>query len=173
MKIRKLCASRVEWKYIYQLTGSIEDDNIRNYITNQIEWFVVKANQYKFWEYMFKALTVITPTVALAVQNKLAANNMWGQLAVLGGATIASASGVFLMFHDKRVLYRKSAELIKSETLLYITHVGEYSGEDCNERFVLKLDNIARNVNEKWGQIEDNQNKAEDKNGSSPDKKSS
>ncbi|MCM1387004.1 MAG: DUF4231 domain-containing protein [Bacillus sp. (in: Bacteria)] len=44
------------------------------------------------------------------------------QVLVLGGATITTASGNFVKWHDKRVLYRKSAEQMKEETMLYVTH---------------------------------------------------
>lgn len=154
MQMRKLCASKVEWDYIYKLTKTVDDENIRNYITNQIEWNVVKANQYKFCEYVLKFLNVIMPTVIVVMQQHLKSDNPWLQMAVLGGATITAASSTFLKFHDKRILYRKSAEQIKEETVLYITHSGKYNGGERNERFVTEVDRIVKSANEQWGQIE-------------------
>lgn len=155
MQMRKLCASRVEWKYIYKLTKSVENEIIRDYVENQIEWHVVKANQYKFFEYLLKFLTVMTPTVVIVLQQCLDTNNPLVQMSVLGGATVASASGTFIKFHEKRVLYRKSAELIKEETLLYITHTGKYNSEECDEQFVTELDRIVKGTSEEWRQIEE------------------
>lgn len=68
---------------------------------------------------------------------------------------MASASGTFIKFHEKRVLYRKSAELIKEETLLYITHTGKYNSEECDEQFVTELDRIVKGTSEEWRQIEE------------------
>lgn len=161
MQMRKLCASKVEWKYIYKLTKSVENEIIRDYVENQIEWHVVKANQYKFLEYLLKFLTVVTPTVVIVLQRLPNANTPLVQMAVLGGATVTSASGTFIKFHEKRVLYRKSAEQIKEETLLYITHTGKYNCEECDERFVAELDRIAKGTNEEWRQIEAKKEKEE------------
>lgn len=163
IQMRKLCASKVEWQYIYKLTNSLENENIRNYVTNQIEWYVVKANQNKFYEYALKFLTVVTPTVVIVLQQCLNTDNPLVQMAVLGGATVTSASSTFIKFHDKRVLYRKSAELIKEETVLYITHTGKYNGEKRDERFIMEVDRIVKCANERWGQIEEERDKDKEK----------
>ena len=67
MQMRKLCASKIEWKYIYQLIQAIENENIRNYVENQIAWCVVKASQYRFYDYTLKLLTVLMPTVVVVL----------------------------------------------------------------------------------------------------------
>lgn len=74
---------------------------------------------------------------------------------VLGAATVTSASSTFIKFHDKRILYRKSAEQIKEETMLYITHTGKYNTEERDEQFVLELDRITKGANKEWRRIEE------------------
>lgn len=159
IRIRKICASRVEWKYIYQLTDAIGRDDIRNYVLNQIEWYVIKANRYRFYEYALKILAVIMPTFIMLFQQCM---QQCGKLQepciqaiVLGGATITTASSNFVKWHDKRVLYRKSAELIKEETMLYITWAGMYHDEKRDEKFVMKLNEIANSTNDKWEILEE------------------
>ncbi len=155
MQMRKLCASSLEWKYIYKLMKSVENETIRDYVENQIEWNVVKANQYKFMEYFLKFLTVVTPTVVFVLQQCLDSKNPLVQMIVLGAATVTSASSTFIKFHDKRILYRKSAEQIKEETMLYITHTGKYNTEERDEQFVLELDRITKGANKEWRRIEE------------------
>ncbi len=155
MQMRKLCASKIEWKYIYQLIQAIENENIRNYVENQIAWCVVKASRYRFYDYTLKLLTVLMPTVVVVLQQCLDTNDLLAQMAVLGGATVTSASSIFIKFHDKRVLYRNAAEQLKAETLLFITRTGKYKAQDCEERFVLELDRIVKCSNEAWGRIEE------------------
>lgn len=161
IKLRKLCASKVEWKYIYQLTDVIEQVDIRNYVANQIEWYVIKASRYRFWEYALKILAVVTPTVTMLAQ-KYMKEDFFLQAIVLGAATITTASSNFVKWHDKRVLYRESAEKIKEEAILYVTHAGKYSDEKRDENFVMKLSEIANSANDKWEKLEDD-DKAGDK----------
>lgn len=160
MKISKFCASKVEWKYIYQLLEAIDEKNIRNHVANQVEWYVIKAERYKFLEYTLKCLTVVMPTLVVAIQQCLDTNNFWAQVIVLGGATITSASGTFLKLHDKRVVYRKAAEQIKEETMLYVNHAEQYSDEERDKNFVKKLNEISKNTNSKWSDIEENDESA-------------
>lgn len=153
--MRRFCAGRVEWKYIDQLEEAIEDKNLRNYVSNQVEWYVIKAGRYRILEYTLKFLTVVMPTLVVIVQRCLDENNLVAQIIVLGGATITSASGTFLKLHEKRVLYRKSAELIKEETSLFINHAAPYDQEESGKCFVMRLHEISADANSMWGEIEE------------------
>ena len=166
IRLRKLCASKVEWKYIYQLADAIEQVDIRNYVANQIEWYVIKASRYRFLEYALKILAVITPTVTMLAQKYMKEEDFFLQAIVLGAATITTASSNFVKWRDKRVLYRKSAEKIKEETILYVTHAGKYSDEKRDENFVIKLYEIANSANDAWEEME-----KDDKNGADAQKK--
>lgn len=161
--MRKICASKVEWKYIDQLMAAIEDKNIRNYVANQVEWYVVKAGQYKFLEYTLKILTVVMPTVVVIVQKCLNPDDICTQVVVLGAATVTSASGTFLKLHDKRVLYRKSAEQIKEEATLFINHAEPYDKAGSEKAFIVRLHEISGDANSKWGEIEDDNKKEKEK----------
>ncbi len=166
IKFRKLCASKVEWKYIYQLIDAIEQVDIRNYVANQIEWYVIKASRYRFLEYALKILAVVMPTVTMLAQKYLEKESFFLQAIVLGAATITTASSNFVKWHDKRVLYRTSAEKIKEEAMLYITHAGKYSDEKRDENFMIKLYEIADSANDAWEKLE-----KDDKNGANAQKK--
>ena len=154
IRLRKLCASKVEWEYIYQLTDAIEQVDIRNYVANQIEWYVIKASRYRFLEYALKILAVITPTVTMLAQKYMEEGNFLLQAIVLGAATITTASSNFVKWRDKRVLYRKSAEKIKEEAILYVTRAGKYSDEKRDENFMIKLNEIANSANNAWEEME-------------------
>lgn len=165
IQTRKFWASSVEWKYIYQLTNSVSEGVIRDYVANQIAWHVIKANRYRFYEYTIKLLAIVMPTLVVIAQQLWAEENSVIQAVVLGAATITSTSGAFLKLHDKRVLYRKTAERLKEETILYVAHAGQYRNEDRDEYFVTEFAKIVNDTNFKWEKIEE-------KEGSKPDKES-
>lgn len=154
IKTRKLCASKVEWKYIYQLLEAIEDENIRNYITNQIQWNVIKAYYYKGLDTIFKILAVVMPVLVVVAQENIGEKNTIGQAIVLAGATLTSATGTFSKWHEKRILYRKTSELLKEETILYVTKSGRYEKAGRDVLFVTKVHKITYNATNSWGDIE-------------------
>ena len=158
IKMRKFSASKVEWKYIYQLIGAIENENIRDYVTNQLEWHVIKAECYRLLDNISKFLTIIMPALIVIVQQEIESSNFISQAIILVGATITSAAGVFSKWHDKRILYRKTTELIKEETILYITNAGQYKEKERDEKFVCELHKIIYSVNDSWGKIEERVN---------------
>lgn len=163
MKIRKLCASRVEWKYIYQLLEAIEDKNIKNYVTNQIQWNVIKAYYYRWLDIIFKILTVFMPTLVVIVQENTGTEQTIRQAIVLAGATLTSATGVFAKWHEKRILYRKTAELLKEETILYVTKNGRYTEDERDRLFVTKVHKITYNATNNWGNIENEKKESQNK----------
>lgn len=154
-KRKKYSSGRVEWNYVEQLLNSIENEKIKNYIANQIEWHVIRANRYRFYEYLLKILTVVMPTFVGVVEQKLSASSLGVQFLILGTATVTAAAGTFLSLHDKKVLYRKTAEEVREETNLYVNCVGEYKNDEGrDEKFILKIRSIVKDANERWVELE-------------------
>lgn len=153
-KIRKFSASKIEWRYIYQLLEAIPDKSIRNYVTNQILWHVVKAYWYRLLDYTFKCLTIFMPALVAGIQQTGLASDMEKQIIVLAATTITSATGVFANWHDKRILYRNTAELLKEETIFYITNSDKYKTSKRNDIFVSEIHKIVYNTNVNWEKLE-------------------
>lgn len=163
MKVRKFCASTVEWRYIYQLVEGIEDKNIKNYVTNQIQWNVIKAYYYRWLDIIFIILTVFMPALVVIVQENIGTDQMARQAIILAGATVTSATGVFSKWHEKRILYRKTAELLKEETILYVTKNGRYTEDERDRLFVTKVHKITYNATDSWGNIENEKKESQNK----------
>lgn len=151
---RKYSSSKVEWDYIGQLLNAIENQNIRNHVGNALEWYVIKANRYRLFEYILNALTLIVPAVLMIMNSCVSSEDVAGQLIVALLGTVAAAAKSFSKLHDKRICYRRAAEFIKSETVLYIQRVGVYKGEDRDEIFVNNIIEIRREENNSWVDIE-------------------
>lgn len=152
--VRKFRASGVEWRYVAHLVENIQNDRLRQYVDNQISWYVIKACRYRFYDYMLKFLTVIMPTVVIVAQRCLSDDGIWGQAVVLGLATVTSAAGTFLELHEKRIIYRKAAEELKEETARYVNRVGCYAEENCDDTLFLNLQRIVRKTTKQWETIE-------------------
>lgn len=153
---KKYSSSKVEWVYISQLLNAIENQNIRNQVGNALEWYVIKANRYRLFEYILNMLTIIVPAVLMILNKCMPDNCMAGQLVVAVLGTVASATKSFSKLHDKRICYRRAAEFIKSETALYINRVGVYKKEDSAEIFVTNINKIRKEENNNWIDIENN-----------------
>lgn len=151
---KKYSSSKVEWEYIGQLLNAVENQNIRNQVGNSLEWYVIKANRYRLFEYTLNLLTIIVPAVLIILNNFLPENCMAGQVIVAALGTFAATTKSFSKLHDKRIGYREAAEHIKSETALYINQVGVYKNEDSAEILVVNIDKIRKEENNRWIKIE-------------------
>lgn len=154
---KKYSSSRVEWEYISQLLNAVENRNLRNQVGNALEWYVIKANRYRMFEYILNLLTLIVPAVLIILNNCLPENCIAGQLVVAVLGTFAAATKSFSRLHDKRICYRGAAEHIKSETALYINRVGVYKNEDSEEMFVTNINKIRYEESNRWIKIENNE----------------
>lgn len=154
---KKYSSSSVEWEYIGQLLNSVENQNIKNQVGNALEWYVIKANRYRLFEYILNMLTLIVPAVLVVLNNCLPDDCMAGQLGVAVLGTFAAAAKSFSRLHDKRICYRGAAECIKSETALYINKMGVYKNEDSAEIFVTNINKIRKEENNSWIKIENNE----------------
>jgi len=73
--MRKFFASKVEWQYIYQLIGAIKDENIRNYLANQIQWYAIKVYWYRALDNISRLLTILMPMLVVVVQQMIKEND--------------------------------------------------------------------------------------------------
>lgn len=151
---KKYLSSKVEWEYISQLLNAIDNQNIRYQVGNALEWYVIKASRYRLYEYALNALTLVVPATLLILNKCVPNDGMVWQSVVAVSGTFAGAAKSFSKLHDKRVCYRRTAEFIKSETVLFINNVGIYENEDSAKKFVNKIIRICNEENNNWAKIE-------------------
>ena len=152
---RKYSASKVEWEYIGRLINAINDQNIKDQVSNALEWYVIKAARYRMLEYILNGVTLVVPAI-LVLLNKCVENDcMAGQLITAISGTFAASAKVFSKLHDKRVCYRRAAEEIKNEAVLYIHQTGIYEVENRNVIFAERINVIRKRENSSWMEIED------------------
>lgn len=152
--LKKYHSGRVEWRYIHQLLDKIENENIRYLVADHLMWHVIRADRYRTYEHMLNIAAVITPTMVVVCNYFLAEGDIIRQALIVGAGTITASAQAFSKLHEKKVLYRNTAEKIKNETILYISSVGKYKEEDRDEAFILTVNQIVEGVNSKWQEIE-------------------
>lgn len=151
---RKFSSSKVEWTYIGQLINAVENKNIKNLLSNALLWYIIKAKTYKVFEYLLNIVTLIVPILVVIINNHVEADSIGEQMGVAIVGIMAAATRFFSKIHEKRVEYRVAAERIKCETGLYINEVGEYKGQDRDEKFIKAIIEIRENENRCWEKME-------------------
>lgn len=151
---RKYSSSSVEWEYIGQLENAIENQNTRNQVSNALEWYIIKASRYRMIEYCLNAVIIAVPAILVVLSECVETNCIASQLFTAISGTFAASAKSFSKLHDKRICYRRAAEEIKSETVFYIHKVGIYKVADRDTIFVNRVNEIRRNENSNWAEIE-------------------
>lgn len=159
---RKYSASRVEWEYIGRLINAINDQNIKDQVSNALEWYVIKATRYRMIEYILNGVTLVVPAILLLLNKYVENDCMAGQLITAASGTFAASAKAFSKLHDKRICYRRAAEEIKNEAVLYIHQTGVYKVENRNAIFAERINAIRKSENSSWVEIEND--KAENSN---------
>lgn len=152
---RKYSSSSVEWEYIGQLVNAIENQNTRNQVSNALEWYVIKASRYRVIEYCLNAVIIAVPAILVVLSECVKTNCIASQLLTAISGTFAASAKSFSKLHDKRICYRRAAEEIKSETVFYIHQAGIYETLDRDTIFVNRVNEIRRNENSSWAEIEE------------------
>lgn len=151
---RRYLTSRVEWEYIGQLIDAIDNPNTKNQVRNALEWYVIKASRYRGIEHFLNGVTLVVPAVLVVLNNYMSEECIIVQLITAASGIFAASAKSFSKIHDKRICYRRAAEEIKSETILYIHRVGNYDTDKRNAIFVSRINEIRKNENNSWVEIE-------------------
>lgn len=151
---RRYLESRVEWEYIEQLIDAIDNPNTKNQVRNALEWYVIKASRYRGIEHFLNGVTLVVPAVLVVLNQYMPEKCITVQLVTAISGIFAASAKSFSKLHDKRICYRRAAEEIKSETVLYIHRVGNYNADKRNTIFVSRINEIRKNENNSWADIE-------------------
>ena len=151
---KKYLSSKVEWTYIGQLIDAIDNWKIKNQVYNAVVWYVIKSSRYKIYEYILNIVNIVAPALLMIFSKYVSEDCFGGQLIIAIIGTSAAAAKSCSKLHEKRICYRGAAEAIKSETVLYINHVGIYASEERDTIFVQNIDQIRKEENINWVKLE-------------------
>lgn len=151
---KKYLSSKVEWTYIGQLINAIDNWMIKNQVYNVLVWYVIKSSRYRIYEYILNIINIAAPAMLMIFGKYVPENSFEGQLIIAIVGTFAAAAKSCSKLHEKRVSYRSAAEAVKSETILYINHVGKYASEERDIIFVQAIDEIGKEENINWANLE-------------------
>ncbi len=153
---RRYSTIKIEWDYIQELLEAIQDNKIRALAANQIMWHTVRANRYRCYEHLLNAALLLTPTLTIVLNALVPGDAWWKQALLIGVGTLTASAKAFSPFHDKRLLYRKCAERLRSETALFVNGAGKYRAGSAaaKEAFVKTILRIAKETNLSWEELE-------------------
>lgn len=131
---------------------------LKDRVDDQLNWFDRKAgeNQKKYKNYKFLILvcSALLPFFAAFEFNFDVAGIKIEKLVVgIIGIFIFIGEGVLMLYkyHDNWVLYRSTAEALKSEKLLFLTKTGNYqAAENPFSDFVKKIELILNKDTQEW-----------------------
>lgn len=130
-----------------------EESYIEERLDNQIEWYNSKSqwNQkcYKWLKNFELILSALIPVLLVA-----SFDEYWTKIVVgFFGATITVISGLHGLynFFENWIEYRATAETLKHEKNMYLTHSGVYSDCDGNfQQLVERTESIISKENVNW-----------------------
>lgn len=147
-KIKKGAVSLSLQPYEY-LTDRLDD---------QINWYDKKSTTQKKWYYCLKVVTLIC-TSSIPVSSVIFRHQSFTAIITAIMAAIATVTeGIMTLTkcHEKWIVYRSNAEVLKHEKYSYLTSSGAYSNLNDTEKFhnlVDRTENIISNENTNWASL--------------------
>lgn len=162
-KPQRKTLNQIEWEYVEQLIQGLADGQIKNMVANNLRWYLIRAKRYKLYSYILNITNIMAPMLIVIINILFDEKGLVGQIAIAVTGTITTALSACADIYEKRILYRKAVEDIKSESFLYLNRVGRYKGETRDEAYAKKILAIVGNVNSKWQELEEKGDKISQK----------
>lgn len=129
-----------------------EEEYISQRLDEQMDWYDRKSQWNQRWYKRIRQLEIVVASLI-----PLLAGNMdvvpypeW----VIGsfGALIAISGAILSLnkYHDNWLQYRITAESLKKERYLYLTHCKPYGGKDAFRALVLRVEALLADENSQW-----------------------
>ncbi|PFS25407.1 hypothetical protein COK45_05080 [Bacillus thuringiensis] len=131
-------------------TINIKSEVTKNRINHLLGWYVKKGTYYKRIYYLINSLIIII-NASIPIINQL--NFTFSLILVSTIAGVASVLASILTLvsvKDTWFRYRKHAELLKRECILFNCHWGIYEDEDRERRLAVSVEEIIHNEREYW-----------------------
>nr|WP_263327040.1 DUF4231 domain-containing protein [Neobacillus sp. Marseille-Q6967] len=131
-------------------TARIEDEVVRNRVNHMLIWFIKKATYHKYAYYGINIL-VIMINASIPIINQINFSNTRFTVSLIAGiASVLISILTIINIKDSWFRYRKHAELLKRECILYSCRWGDYAGENRQNIFALNVEHIIDYERTSW-----------------------
>lgn len=149
--------------YIY-LCDKIENEDYKKRVKNSFEYYIKKANFYKYMGMTLSIMGIVLPALA-TIFTACEADKVW-VVCFTSTATIASGIFAYLKCSDKQETYRKAAENMKAELAAYVAEQGNYkdNGERTLDKEAIlfeRIEGIIQNGYERIAELNKENEKSE------------
>lgn len=142
-----------EIQSVEELLSNIENINIRKRVTQVVIWNIKKATKYKRL-YYWMSIAIIILTASIPVINLLDFLNPKISTSIISALAGILASILTLVnVKETWLRYRKYAEMIKSESVLFINKCERYSEIDAECKFIENIESIIGEERLNWEEI--------------------
>lgn len=120
------------------------EEYIKNRVDDQISYFEKKSKCHKICYYLFAIISIISSIVAASIMNEncILASQI---LSIIVALSIGVES--LFSFKEKWIIYRNTAEMLKSEKVKFKTYKNV---SDSEKEFVNRIEEILSNSNSQW-----------------------
>jgi len=128
------------------------DEYISQRVDTQICWYELQSRRHK-WANSSLRIIELTASVSIPIVVAFVYVDITNRIITAClGAIIVVTSGIINLFrfHESRIEYRKTAELLKNEKFLFITNSGCYNAENSFSIFVEKIEFLIFKQNSNW-----------------------
>lgn len=130
-------------------------DYLKDRLEHQIDWYDKKS---QFNQKLFKLLRIIEILAAALIPflTGMAEHICYSQWLIGGlGILIALSAGVMSLYRlqENWIKYRTTAEQLKHEKWLYITHTAPYNSDDKLALLVQRTEALISSENSAWAQV--------------------
>ena len=129
----------------------IKNYTIKKRIMHLLDWYIRKATCYKNLYYIFSVVIIIINAL-IPIINQIKFTYYDSVISIISAmASIFTSVITLFTMKDTWHRYRKSAELIKKECMLFSADLGEYGKEDNKEELLLSnIEMIISNERDDW-----------------------
>lgn len=133
-----------------------EQQYIKERIDNQFDWYDKKSTSYQKRYKVLKVIEILA-SVMIPFLSGYMDNGIEGIGILIGilGIVIAAIEGLLYVYNyqENWLKYRKAAEFLKREKLLYLTASGPYKKNKTLNTLVVRIENYTEHENQEWVQM--------------------
>lgn len=142
-----------EIQSVEELLSNIENIKIRKRVTQVVIWNIKKATKYKY-RYYWMSISIIILTGSIPLINVAELWNPKIFTSIISAlASILASTLTLVNVKETWLRYRKYAEMIKSESVLFINKCEPYSESNAECKFIENIESIIGEERLNWEEI--------------------
>lgn len=133
-----------------------EQQYLEERLEDQRNWYDKKSQYSQRW---YKRLRIAQIVCAALIPLLLGLSHKFGLIITIStgllGVLVTICIGInsLCKFHENWIQYRTTAEQLKHEKHLYLTHTTPYDSTNRFETLVLRVENLISRENSNWSQV--------------------